>query len=200
MLWSPPIMCHPTSQFHTILLLKCCFLNTLDTLFSLSSIIIFSIVTFTMWEMSSRRVNSLKLMVRCRRAVRWEISFILHRLLPWRFSTWRLNTLKIEDWSLLWAYEMASKSSCLLEKPEYLQWSDWGHWLWPHWAEFCHPSSTTWAVVLAQVPCWGLPCLGWYRWREYHLGLCSGSAMQIALDPSNNISKGLKHVNCPVGT
>lgn len=94
MLWSPHIICHPTIQFYLILPLKCCFLITMDILFSFSSII-FSIVTFTMWEMSSRRVNSLKLMVRCRRAVRWEISFILLRLLPWRFSTWKCNTLKI---------------------------------------------------------------------------------------------------------
>lgn len=56
---------------------------------------ILQIATFTMWEMSSRRVNSLKLMVRCRRAVRLEISFILLKLLPWRFSTWRFDTLKI---------------------------------------------------------------------------------------------------------
>lgn len=39
--------------------------------------------------MSSRRVNSLKLMVRCLRAVRRDISLILLRLLPWRFNTWR---------------------------------------------------------------------------------------------------------------
>lgn len=49
----------------------------------------------TMWEMSSSRVNLLKLIVRCRRAVRQEISFILLRLLPWRLSTWRFNTLII---------------------------------------------------------------------------------------------------------
>lgn len=56
---------------------------------------IFSVVTFTMWEMSSRHVNSLKLMVRCRRAVRREISFILLRLLPWRFNTWKFDVMKI---------------------------------------------------------------------------------------------------------
>lgn len=70
-------------------------LMTLGTLFSLSSMAIISIGSFTMWEMSFRCVNSLKLMVRCRRAVRLEISFILLKLLPRRFSTWRFELLKI---------------------------------------------------------------------------------------------------------
>lgn len=56
---------------------------------------IYSFFIFTMWEMSSRHVNSLKLMVRCRRAVRREISFILLRLLPWRFNTWKFDMTKI---------------------------------------------------------------------------------------------------------
>lgn len=65
------------------------FLINLDTLFRFSSI--FVVATFTMREMSSNRVNSLKLMVRCLRALRLEIPLILLKLLPRRFSTWRYD-------------------------------------------------------------------------------------------------------------
>lgn len=66
---------------------------------------------FTMWEMSSRWVNSLELMVRCRSALRLEISFILLKLLPWRFTTWT-HVQK----GLLWEQEMMWKWSCFREE------------------------------------------------------------------------------------